>query len=67
MGEWRYSSTILDLGIRWIRLVNFAPLQLYPPETAFGTYCRGVWLGSRIGLDVLEKRKYLAPTGKRTP
>jgi hypothetical protein len=24
-GEWRYSSIILDLGIKWRRLVSFTP------------------------------------------
>jgi hypothetical protein len=31
MGEWRYSSTFLDLRIRWKRMVSFTPLPLYPP------------------------------------
>jgi hypothetical protein len=29
-GEWRYSSTFLDLGTRWRRVVSFTPLQLLP-------------------------------------
>jgi hypothetical protein len=29
-GEWRYSSTILDLGTRWNWVVSFKPLPLYP-------------------------------------
>jgi hypothetical protein len=29
MGEWRYSSTILDLGTRGRWVVNFTPLPLY--------------------------------------
>jgi hypothetical protein len=28
-GEWRYSSTILDLGIRWRWAVSFTPQPLY--------------------------------------
>jgi hypothetical protein len=27
--EWRYSSTILDLGTRWRRVVSFTPMPLY--------------------------------------
>jgi hypothetical protein len=27
--EWRYSSTILDVGTRWRRTVSFTPLPLY--------------------------------------
>jgi hypothetical protein len=30
MGEWTYSSVILDLGSRWWRVVSFMPLPLYP-------------------------------------
>jgi hypothetical protein len=30
MGEWRYSSTILDLSVRWRWLVSFTPQPLYP-------------------------------------
>jgi hypothetical protein len=30
MGEWRYSSTILDLGTRWKRVVSFTLPPLYP-------------------------------------
>jgi hypothetical protein len=29
MGEWRYSSTILDLGTRWRWVVSFTPRPLY--------------------------------------
>jgi hypothetical protein len=30
MGEWRYSSTILDLGTRWRWVVSSMSLPLYP-------------------------------------
>jgi hypothetical protein len=30
MGEWRHSSTILDLGTRWRWVVSFTPQPLYP-------------------------------------
>jgi hypothetical protein len=29
-GEWRCTSTILDLGTRWARVASFKPLPLYP-------------------------------------
>jgi hypothetical protein len=32
MGEWRYSSTILDLGTRWMWVVSFTPRPLDPRE-----------------------------------
>jgi hypothetical protein len=30
MGEWKYSSTILDLGTRWRWVVSLSPRPLYP-------------------------------------
>jgi hypothetical protein len=39
MGEWRYSSTFLDLDTRWRWVVSFRPLPLYPrkpPPIPFG-------------------------------
>jgi hypothetical protein len=30
MGEWKYSSTFLDLGTRWRWVVSYTPLPLYP-------------------------------------
>jgi hypothetical protein len=30
IGEWRYSSTILDFGNRWRWVVNFTPRWLFP-------------------------------------
>jgi hypothetical protein len=30
MGEWRYSSTILDLSTKWRWVVSFTPRPLYP-------------------------------------
>jgi hypothetical protein len=30
MGEWRYSSNILDLGTRWNSVVSFTSRPLYP-------------------------------------
>jgi hypothetical protein len=32
IGQWRYSSTILDLGTRWRWVVNFTPRPLYLRE-----------------------------------
>jgi hypothetical protein len=32
-----------------------------------GIHCIGGWVGPRTGLDDVERRKYLAPTGTRTP
>jgi hypothetical protein len=30
MGDWRYSSTVLDLSTRWRWVVSFTPQLLYP-------------------------------------
>jgi hypothetical protein len=52
MGEWRYSSTIHDL-------VSFLPLPLYPRGKTPGTHWIRGWVGTRAGLDAVEKRKIL--------
>jgi hypothetical protein len=55
MGEWRYSSTILDLGI------TLSGLTL--EETVPGTeWIRG-WVGPIAHMDVMEKRKNLSLPG----
>jgi hypothetical protein len=57
MGEWRYSSTVLDLGIRWGLVVSFTPLPLYPGKIAPCTdWIRG-WVVSSADLDAVEQRK----------
>jgi hypothetical protein len=58
MGEWCYSSTILDLSTRWRWVVSskpqhFSPGEISPPST----HWRGGWVDSRAGLDAREKRK----------
>jgi hypothetical protein len=59
MGEWRYSSTILDLSIRWRSVVSFTLQSLYPRGKAPGTHWTRGWVGPRGGLDVVEKVKIL--------
>jgi hypothetical protein len=58
MGEWRYSTTILDLGTRWRWTVSFTPLSLYPRER-----------NPRYPLDrrLCVPQKNLTPAGNRTP
>jgi hypothetical protein len=63
MGEWMYSSTILDLGTRWRSVVSFTPQPLYPWEIVASTHCIGGWVGPRTGLDVVEKRNILPLPG----
>jgi hypothetical protein len=58
MGEWRYSSTIFDLGTRWSGQLH-APAALPPGEKAPATRWIGSWVDPRVGLDAVEKRKFL--------
>jgi hypothetical protein len=55
---WRYDSTILDLGTRW-RWSASRPDRFTPGEIAPSTDWIGGWVGSRAGLDAVEKRKTL--------
>jgi hypothetical protein len=59
MREWRHSSTVLDLGTRWKWVVSFTPLPLYTRGKRPGIQWRGGWVGPRVGLDAVEKRKIL--------
>jgi hypothetical protein len=49
--EWRYSSTLLNLGSRRRYMVSFTPR-----ERRFRTYRVGGWVGPRAGLDSAETR-----------
>jgi hypothetical protein len=63
MGQWIYSSTILDLGTRWRWLVSFMPLPLWPRGKSPGTHWKGGWGVPRGGLDAVKKRKFLILPG----
>jgi hypothetical protein len=54
-GEWRYSSTFLDLGTRWMWVVSHC--RFTPGERAPDTHWIRGWVGPRVGLDA----------GNRTP
>jgi hypothetical protein len=41
------------------------PCRITPRETAHGTHSIS-WVGPRVGLDLTEAIKFLAPTGNRT-
>jgi hypothetical protein len=56
-GEWRYSNTSFDLGTRW-RLASRS-FRFTHGERAPGTHWIGGWVGPRIGLDAVVKRKIL--------
>jgi hypothetical protein len=67
MEEWRYSSTILDLGTRLICVVSITPQPIYPGKRAPGTYCIGGRVGTREVLDAVEKRKVSFPSRESKP
>jgi hypothetical protein len=56
MGEWMYRSTFSWPSCRWV--VSFTPLLLYP-----STHRIGSWVGPRIDLDDVKKRKFLPLPG----
>jgi hypothetical protein len=62
MGEWRYSSTILDLETRWRWKVSFMPRPLYPRGNSPQYHCIWGWVGPRSDLDAV-KRKILPLPG----
>jgi hypothetical protein len=55
-GERLYSSTILNLGTRWV-VVSFKALPLYPRGRFTSTPSVGGLVGHRAGLDAVETRK----------
>jgi hypothetical protein len=57
MGEWMYSSTILEFSIRWRWVVSFMPRLLYPPPWERAPR----WVEPRTGPDAVEKRKIPYP------
>jgi hypothetical protein len=66
MGEWSYSSTILDLGSRWRWVVSFTPRPIYLRGNSFQYSLNRRILGPRSAMDAVEKIKSLAPVGNRT-
>jgi hypothetical protein len=66
-GEWRYSSSILDLGTRWRCVVSFNIRARYSRCKSVCTRCIGGWVGTRADLDAVQKRKIFAPARNRNP
>jgi hypothetical protein len=67
MGEFKYSSTILDIGTRWMWAVSFTPRPLYPRRN-----CARYPLDMRVGGPKSQSRrcgeeKNLSPTWIGTP
>jgi hypothetical protein len=67
MGEWSYSSTILDLDTRWRLVVSFTPRPLYPWERSPCTHWMRDWVDRRGGLEAVEKRKMVCPCRESNP
>jgi hypothetical protein len=66
MGEWMYSSTILNHeldGSSHLHALAALPMGKLPPPPA--THRVGDWVCLRAGLDAVEK--ILVPAGNRTP
>jgi hypothetical protein len=63
IGEWRCSSSIFDLVIRWRNVVSFKPVPLNTQKIASGTHWMGGSVGRRAGPDSMEKRKILPLPG----
>jgi hypothetical protein len=57
MGEWRYSSSILELGTIWRWVVRFTRPSLYPGESALSSHWMGGWMGPRTDLHDVEMKK----------
>jgi hypothetical protein len=61
-GRWKYSSTILDLGTNWRRVVSFTPRPLCPRYSL-----QRVWVGPNFGLHAVEQRKVSFPSRRIEP
>ena len=56
----------LELIARWIRLVNFTRLPLYPREIVPRIHCTEDCVGPRVALNVWQHRMYLTSAEIRT-
>jgi hypothetical protein len=65
--EWRYSSTIRDLGFGWRSVVSYTFRPFYPPRKSAQYPLDRRLRGPRAVLDAMEKRNSLAPAGIQTP
>jgi hypothetical protein len=61
IGEWRYGSTIFDLGIRWWWVVSITRRTFYIRGKTFRTHWIWGWMGTRAGLDAVKKGKTSCP------
>jgi hypothetical protein len=61
MGDWRYSSIVLERSTRWIWVVTFMTLLVYSRGNKPGAPHAGGCLGPRTDLDAVEKTKVICP------
>jgi hypothetical protein len=66
-GERRYSTTILEFGTIWKRVVSFSPGHFNPRETVSGTYWIGGWVSPGNCLEAVKKRKISFPCQELNP
>jgi hypothetical protein len=52
---------------RWRWVVSFTPRLFYPHGKSSRYHWLGGWVGSRVGLDTVSKRKIPSPAGIRIP
>jgi hypothetical protein len=67
MWEWRYSSTILDLCTRWMWVVSFKPLPLYPQAKSTRYTLDRRLGGPQYRSGRRGEKKNFDTTGMRTP
>jgi hypothetical protein len=63
MREWRYSSTILNLGTKWRWVASFAP-RLFCPPPPVGE--EDGWVSGLVWT-MWRREKFVVPAGNRTP
>jgi hypothetical protein len=64
LGEWRYSSTILDSALDGGEWSASRPCRFTLKETALDAHWIGGWVGPRAGVDIIEKGKILSSVGE---
>jgi hypothetical protein len=60
---WKFRSTFFDVSTSWRWVVSFTPPPLYPRGESPCTNSTGDCVGPRVGLDYVEKWKFLTLSG----
>lgn len=63
MGDWRYSSVLLDLGTDGDECLASRPVRFTPEEISPSTLWIGGWVGPEARLDTVERRTFLPCRG----